>query len=281
MIVIDPQIAAVAPDTSEAGHIRAKIISGELVRVPFKAGAVYAANAGATATLNTGNMVWNDDKSMSAYNLSVPISSAGDTVSVEIWREFWGTKLGLYWRRSLATVRNIDVLVDGVVYPVETYPTLLAAEGSPGNVTATGMALVADDLPDGRHTAVVVITASVSVVRALLLFGFLLERRAGYNDPTPVMNFATFVAVPNGAQTAISLGNSPDQLRWMRKVLYYNPTGGTITITLQNAGQTFKKIDLLADGGGEYDFGGATAQTGTITHIASASGAFYAPIGGV
>lgn len=279
-LAIDLYQRGVIDNNTVEGIQNVRLGRGNLIPVPMRAGEYYAANPNSTAQMQAGGMMWNRDKSMSALNLNVPISAAGDVTGIEIWIEFWGPAFGIRFRRSLAATRNIDVMVDGVVYTVDTYATLLAAEGSPGNTTGEGRVLVVDGLPEGRHTAVIVITASTSVVRALLLHGILVDERAGYILPTPACHILDAVAVPT-SDAAISLGSTPDQLRWMQRVWYFNTSAGSLTVTVKKNGATFKILTLAAGAGDVLDFGGPTAQAGLITHAASGSGINYFVEGGV
>jgi hypothetical protein len=234
-------------------------------------------------------MYWNLDGSMSGYNISVPAQTTTalpTPMGVEIWQEFIGKAFGLRWRRSAAvTARDVDVLVDGVCYDIETYGRLLNAEGSPGNVTIEGRAVVVEDLPDGFHVAVIVITSDPTNVKAILLHGYLVEDRVGYIAPTAVANPNAPVLLTTSA-VAIPMGTAPDQLRWMGGLLLTNVDSAARTVLIKLSSVQMYEVYLAAAGAAGssvvFDWPFPTVSPGTVTWQASATNAVWGSvIGGV
>jgi len=117
--------------------------------------------------------------------------------------------------------------------------------------------------------------------RSVLLFGLLLERRAGYQEQprvgqllTPVTLTTSQVAVPGTPTTATGL-------RTIRKIVYANTTAGAITVTVQSNAVTIWSRSIAANSTEELDFGIPVGYTSLITHAASAGSSVNATVVGV
>ncbi|MCX6216504.1 hypothetical protein [Spirosoma sp.] len=264
----DTLIEGVQDDGTAEGVIRAKIVSGELVKVP-----AWFLDWNDTTKINTLLQTDNNDGTGSGYNLSVVAGLPG---IASISTIIYGRVIGIRYRRPNSAVPDFTVVIDGVPYAVK--PNVIAPRASNiGNMLdRETLVIIAQDLSDTAHTVELVLHADALASRSVVIYGFLAERRAGYqermhNDYIITQGTLTIAAV--AFPTADPANSRPHQ--GVKKVWYYNKNTTTARkVTLQYAGSTIRVIDVPAAGTVEVNLSerglivsGASATTG-LNHFA-------------
>ena len=277
----DPQIAGVHDDGTDEGSVRARIVRGDLVRVPFRNNDLsFVQNGISTASMQFNGLHSNDDGSGTGVFLS---AKTGLTNGCGIKFTLYGPVFGLRWQRGASGY--LGVIIDGVAYPVRQLDKLQhnLAAGSDNEC----LWIVAEDLDPGMaHTVEIYLTVGdLGANKSLTLYGYIAARSAGYQDlPRLLMHPTTPVASVPAAATAIT-GISSSGVRAHRKVFYANTDAVARKVTLKASGSVFKVLYLAAAGtagdSGEVDFGDLYAAGTTITHEADAAGVVnFLEIGG-
>lgn len=255
----------------ESGAVTVLRGDGDPVMVPFRIYSHYVEPMGTgAATWQNSLYTTNPDRSGSGYYVSVPNGTGN---AVRIWVPFFGRCFGVRWY-STQTTPDFTVVVDGEAVKVEGWPIWLTNEGITSQLLDARSALVTHDNldPRKRHIAQINFVSNPSSSRAWVLFGALLDRRAGYPDPRAYVH-AGIPGVLTNAQVAIPLVGGTFQ--GIRKLIYVNLTLSMKTVTIQNGGVTVTEIVLAAMGAtgstGEFDPGDVISVTSDWTHAASAN----------
>lgn len=262
----------------DTNSLSVQMTRGEFVAIPFRQG-YYSTNdsSGATTLYQEGVGVSdNEDGSGSCVLLTVP-SGIGNGARLRF--AFYGRTLGLRFRRDSATP-DFSVLIDGVAYGVSGKHTFLANDNA--SVTdGESHVIVANDLTDGVHYADVVLVAPSTGSVTLYLYGYLAEKRAGY-QAKPRLQFVYGVNNVPTTSTNIPKGSSTtNTLKGISKIQFYNTTASAITITIQYNANTIWSKSIPANSSDEWNLGGLTSlPSGAFTYQASATGLNALIIGG-
>lgn len=165
----ETQISAIQDDGTPEGVIRAKIIGGELMRVPairFDWAGTY------TLVQNSAN---NIDGSFSALNISVGAGLLNYTV-VSTYFKGRNLALVLRWISSIP-FPDFTATIDDVLYPV--IPSSLITARNDREV----MVPIATDLPDREHQLKLILNPLPSASQSFVLYGMLVDKRPGYQTP--------------------------------------------------------------------------------------------------
>lgn len=275
-VTIDPQIMGVVDDGTDEGAVRASLVRGDLVMVPFAESGFSVSDVGgaSAASWQGASYPANPDGSGTGILVVVPQWTSGTPTCIKVSWVVYGTVVGLRWLRS--TGPAFGCVIDGVAYEVPnalTYPetgdALTGTDADPHNLQ-----IIARDLPDGPHVVSLVFVGSSVQQYTYTLFGYVAEGRAGYRAPDRVN-----ALLLNGSGV---LGTSQNRIlpagiiatRGIRKVLYHNTDSEERTITIQFSDAPIKVIKLAAGASGEFDLGGVTAvqrafsSTGSLRHAA-------------
>lgn len=257
-------------DGSEAGAIRTHAVRGDLVRVPFKPGEYSTELVGATTSVNLAALQ-NPDYSTRALSVTVNPASIGN--GFRLWQALYGSVVGVRWSRASGAC-DFTIMVDGVPYAVTGAEDVLVNEGV--TVGDDDGQFVIENLADGRHTVEIIIPADASATRTITLYGWLLERRAGYSDPPRTQT--AFQQGLTTTQTVVTQSSSTAAaLRGIRKIIYTNISASSATVTVQLGGVTNWQKTIAAGDSAELDFGAPTAlSSGSFKHAASAASAINA-----
>lgn len=275
VVAIDPQISGVVDDGTDEGSVRAALVRGELVMVPFTEGqySVQEISGTSAATYDAASYVDNPDGSSSAIFVVLPQTTDEIRSGLKVTWVVWGTVVGVRWLRSSAP--NFSCIIDGESYGI---PNALTYPESGGALTglsdAHNLCVVARDLPDGPHVVSLVFVGSPVAQYTYAIYGYLAERRAGYRTTDRLGTIPSAAsALLSAAQNRIwptGMGGA----KGMRKVLYFNEDNAEHTVTIKLSGNTIRTITLAAGASAELDFGliltssRAFSGTGSLTHAA-------------
>lgn len=289
------QIDAVIDDGSEAGVIRAAIARGDLIQHPFIQGQAYltAATGGSGATFASGGHFDNTDglgglvRMAATQGLPTNLNSG-----VRLYVAFTGRVFGIRFRRDTNTPDVFSVSVDGVAVGVRGKQELMNAEGE-GLTDGDGIVITHENLSEGAHSAWITLHGRASGSWGLELFGYLVEPRSGYKNFARQGGFFKPLATPTSA-TAIGLVSNPvgfiadpRRLSGLRGIIYYNTTGGALTVTLTCDGATLWAATIAAGASATFDllmpvgpvsWVDAVGES-ALKHAASGAGLNYTMIG--
>lgn len=199
-VVTDPQVRPQV-EQADGWTTPAKIVSGGLVAIPFthdqwlsEGGSGFSANP--VLTNLPGTVGLNSDGSCSGLVAQIPQwlpntspgpanpAAAGGILHSMVY----GRKIGIRWRYDSSPLAPapFDLKIDGISYAVNpVYNNYLIAEGS--DYRGEGWALVADDLPDGRHYVDICMTGDPAAAHNYVFLGWLLD--PAWYTPLPHTNF--------------------------------------------------------------------------------------------
>jgi hypothetical protein len=262
-------------DGTESGVVRTRLVRGELVPIPIQSGTYTAIQNGSSfVQQNDTGIESNEDGT--GTNITIQASS-GTAQGAGIQTILYGTVIGVRWRRDTSAA-NFSVMVDGVAYSVSATPLY---NGVSITLTDTEcLMVIAQHLTDGPHSVGVYVPPDPSVTRTLQLYGFLLERRAGYLPKPRAQAVMTPVVLTTAGVEIPHLRGTTRQLSGIRKILYCNTTAGAITVTVQINSVTCWSRSIPANETYELDFGGITATDATYKHLASANSSVTATVVG-
>lgn len=277
-VAIDPQVNGWFDSGHESGAVHVSDATGEAARVPFRAGQYYASVTGGAATVaNSALLIENPDGTGSSLTVTVP---AGLGPGARLWYPFGGSLFGVRWQAADGTP-DFSVSVDGEAVLVEGRDARVTAEGITTQLLDTAaQAITHRHLdPTERHLAELTFVSDASASRSWTLFGVLLDRRAGYQEPIRRLHNIPPVTLTT-SQVAIGVqgANAQRVLSGVRKVVYYNGTAGAVDVTIQYNGTAVWKKSLAAGEVVEFDFGGVTAVNALWTHAASAGSSITATV---
>jgi hypothetical protein len=282
--VFDPQVSGVQEDRSGDGRQRSALVRGELVKVDFLNGRYFSqpgSAGGASQSFQSSGFPFDADGGTSALLCICGTGSINNTFSGFTFN-FYGSVLGLRIRRDFNTAPRISVVIDGEAFNVPQ--TKQRFWDMPrGFLDGEAHILIADDLRDDIvHTCqVYVVPDGVSALRADIL-GYLVERRAGYQESTRLGIRLAVVAQLTAAFATPSLGPTSDTaIRAIRQIVYSNITAGAITVTIADSTGTniIWQQSIAANSTATFDPGVPIAND--IQHKASAVTSINATIFGV
>lgn len=282
---LDPQLIPwEATDGQEAGAQRAQPLQGPLVALPFKTNAYWyeVVNTG-TMTPTTIIVTGNPDGSGSQISLGGGINGADS--GARLWIPFVGRCFGVRWQQTNLTP-NFDVVVDGVAVNVEGQHGVLLREGMSATAIADArrQLVTHTDLHPGQHYAEIVVAAETGgTAKPLSLYGYLVDRNAGYVEeyrPSHVVSTAalttSMVQVPMITGSASAIERT---LRGVDRIIYTNITAGAITVELENgSGVLMWTASIPANSSVVLDLGGVNLNSSVFKHKASAGSSVNATV---
>lgn len=234
----------------------------DLVRVPFNPGnmgiSTTGANGSANGSYSQALVGSNPDGSDSGISISMPAIALASPPfnSIRIFVPFWGSTFGVRWRldAGVTNLTNFTVTVDGDAVGVDTtwppgpYPTL-----SGFNIVANeAMAITHRNLATtGMHMAEIQVNGpNTGANVALILHGFLADRKAGYTElpRLSAMPTAGVLLTQTLVEIDSSRTNVQQAARSIRKVYYVNASGAAVTVDIAYNSVTFKRLYLAASG---------------------------------
>lgn len=266
------QIAGVQDDGTPEGVIRSKLVSGELVKVGFDTLNWSRSFSGSAAANASQTMTSDGDGDLMSVNMSTVAGLGTNGVTLNFFA--YGTIVGIRFRRDSATP-PFSVLIDGVAYGVDQ--KFLNAKFANGSAITDREVLyiVAKDLPDRCHDVNIVLYPDATVAKTLVVYGFLVERRAGYRDTTP-----KDILYGAGSLTALlvnvsTLDATSDYVRGLKSILYYNSDSVSRTVTIAYNSITIATLTIASLSSARFDLsttgvmpGGSTAA---LQHQADAT----------
>lgn len=245
----------------------------DLVKVPFREG--YFVVETGSMSFKDGGYHSNEDGSDTAILVTVP---AGINNGARMRFPFYGRKFGVRWQRDNSQC-DFTVMIDGVAYSVSGTDSFYVNE-SVSLTDGEALIVIEDSLPDGIHYADIQVSAPTTGTNSLTLFGFLAERRAGYESRPRANSINGPFSTPT-TSTGIARGNAPLKLKTIRKIIYTNTTASPITISITYNGTVIWSKSVLANDTLEWDCGAnTTIPSSLLNHLASAVGLNYTLIGG-
>ncbi len=256
-------------DRSEGGRIQAKIMSGDVVAVPFRNGrfSTDAVGSGLGISLQEALFVNTQSSIGWGINFTVPANNFATGMGARIWVPFYGSIFGIQMQRQTTNPYDqISLGVDGEYYPLRGYDEMLVSRG----ITITDgdcYSVLCDDLipsTHGRaHIGEIVVVSAPGAATARV-YNLLLDRKAGYHQPGP---FLTPVASAiTNSPVAITKGTGDSQGLAVRKISYYNTGASARVVTIKYNGTVVWSTTLAAGASDDFDFGENTTIPTTFTH---------------
>lgn len=265
----DRQIAGVLDDGTSEGAIRAKLVTGELVKIPLAAIDYSTVMSGAGASIqDLFNIYTNGDGTGQIVNMSTiaGLGTNGCALRVTIF----GRVVGVRYRRNTQTP-SFSVLIDGVPYDVAAYNTSPRFMNSAGPADREGLFVIADDLADTAHSVEIVLYPDASVAKTLILYGFVGEKRAGY-IPAVRLDVPYVQGVLTNAAVAVP---GSVNVRGIKSIIYYNTDTNPHRVTVRyNSTAAWSK--MIAAGESEIfkisEIGASlSGNSSTWSHLADAN----------
>lgn len=263
----------IARDTDITGGPLRGVV-GELVKLPFNNYLTSQTGTSAVAAVDTGSSAsgaGNPDGTMRRATLTV--GTAGQQYA-RLRDTVYGRVVGIRFARTSGTSIPFDVIIDGIAYRIDdwraTQYNTVAGAGE-----FEGMLLIAENLPNIRHTVeVIAVNTPGGAGGSVRLLGWIGEKTYGYGDPTPARAASPLsspTALPATA-TTIAGGNSTLYAGALAVGLnFVNTDTAARTITLAFNGTTYRKL-VVAAGASEYVQFAAPRSLATWTWMADAAG---------
>lgn len=238
-------------------------VSGDLVVMPFRNGALLGAAAGAAGAVATANsgFAYNDQWQTGLF-LSCPANVAyGNSQIVQL--VVWGNTFGLSLDRAGGYGGKIGCTINGEAYTVDNSAILNSITRVAFSAPAgPNIQILARDLGYGPHFVELVMPCQLTVANLVGIQGYVVERRAGYVAPPRGTSLvvAPAVLVAN-TWTTRSMQPSASGVYGTRKVIFANNTGGPAVVDVRYSSANASGVPIwtktLADkDSAEFDLGG-------------------------
>jgi hypothetical protein len=273
-VTLDPQATGWFDDGSEGGAVRAAITRGDLVMMPFRGGHFAVPNGG--VTYYGGGFLDNEDGSGSRAILSVAHGTGGS--GANIIQPFYGSVFGLRWLRDSTAPTCFSVIIDGMSYLVAGQDPRWVGDGLTVADTHS-LVVIAKDLPEvpggGPHWADISVTQDSNLDRSLTLFGYLVERRAGYAKPAPRIHLNASGTLTTNPTAICDIGGYGQYGIYstpaIRGIIYSNISLASATVTIKQGSNALATCTIAAGSTWTFDPLGPFALNATYTHQASAA----------
>lgn len=234
MITIDPQASGFRDDGTESGVTRFEVVRGGWKPMSWRRGGYTSAAAG-TATVGSlgslsGSALWTG----TSIQMTVPANAAlGNGTTMGFW--IHGNKFAL--RYVTASGVSPGCTIDGITYDVPL------SEATPLNpITLSGIGYdegplvkVADDLGNGFHFVELSFPcAATGSTRSWVLHGYGVDDIEGYEERSREGRTGANQVALTGTYQAMLGALTSTNIRTVRKLFFYNSTGGAITATLRH-----------------------------------------------
>lgn len=271
---------------TDVGHdtplpVTGALANGQAVRYPlldarYRTETLGTASATYTRALITGNPTG------LGYQLTFSVPFDGSS-GARIVVPFSGRCFGVMWH-SVQTTPDFSVTVDGEAVRVPGWLPRFPLMGITNQIVDAEASVITHDyLPRGRHVAEIALASNGVGTISLSLYGVLLDRGSGYESPPRTLHAVNVVDLPDSA-TALTLasgGSGERTMRGIRKIIYYNKSGGAITVTIENNSVPYWAVAIPAGETREFDPGGVltlSVASGGWTHKASAASSINATL---
>lgn len=244
-------------------------VSG-LVRVPFRTGQVILSGS-SVPLLKEDIYRFNSDGTGSGISVAVTQGTAGTCHQAKISFAFAGRALGLRWLRgyvSSGAPRDFTVCIDGVSYAVNNQlPQTNNGLSEVAYIIGEHCEVIDDNLSDGVHLCEIIVPGATDQVNRVTLLGYAIESRTGATPPRRRLSWCNPQALTTTAVSADYTHHAEllteNDVCGIRKISYYNSSGGAVTVTGENyytttASTLFIK-SIPAGETWEYDFGDVVA----------------------
>lgn len=274
----DPQASGWRDDGHESGVVRYQQANADFVSYPFRVGHQYPRSiASASSSFAESGAPTNPDGTGKQFNISVPAGTNGH----RLYYPFTGRGFGVRFS-PLATTPDFSVAVDSEWAQVQSWPAKLALESITTElVYPEARAVTHDHLHRGFHLAELLFPAPASGTSTWVIFGWLLDRGAGYTEqPRNLIALTPTALTTSDVAISLATGVTGGVLRGLRKIIYANTTASPITVTVKTAsgGTVLWSRPVPANDSIEFDPGGSLAMG--YYHTASATGVNATVIGG-
>lgn len=257
------------------------------VRYPFHVSSYYVeAAASGSATFQESAFTGNPDGTGSGFSVSVPGASGN---GVRIYYPFHGRCFGVRWLAAYTTP-DFSVSVDGERVKVEGWPPYLTSVGVDTEIISVEAQLITHDGldPAKYHVAEIEfpVNPDYTTSHAWVLYGLLLDRRAGYTEQRRPVHGNAAGTLTNSA-VAIPRTNVATErnFKTLWAVQYTNTDSSARLVTIKHGATTIAELLLAATGADgatkTWGFGQELAVDSTWTHQASTTAVVnYQVIGG-
>lgn len=222
----DKQIAGVLDDGTNEGVIRAKLVTGELVKIPLSVIDYSTVISGSATVSDLFNIYTNGDGTGQIVNMST-VAGLG-TNGCALRTVIFGRVVGVRYRRN-TSAPAFSVLIDGVPYDIPAYNTAPRFMNSAGPADREGLFVIADDLADTAHSVEIVLYPDALVAKTLIVYGFVGEKRAGYL-PAARLDVPYTQGVLTSASVAVP---GSVNVRGIKSIIYYNTDTNPHRVTVR------------------------------------------------
>jgi hypothetical protein len=152
----------------------------------------------------------------------------------------YGRVVGVrFLKQNLTTAAPFDVIIDGIVYPVDKTVAMrdnLAVSGGDHDA----LVIVAENLEDTLHTVEIHLAGSATQARRLEVYGWIAESGRGYTSPPPQRVGST----PTGGSTLSTTQSGISYVNLVAGITFYNSTAADRTVTIQISGTTYQVLTV-------------------------------------
>lgn len=259
-----------------------------LVSVPFNPKLDIATAINSTASLS-GKIPENTDGTQTGFSITIPASSTAQNYVI-LRSSIRGNTIGLRLSRGTGTSNDASpfgALVDGIPIDVDWSQNLLSDTQVATAVPTSRNVIFGTNFGDGTHDVVVNIPCDPSVQRRLVLFGWLLEARAGYSAPTRGLSLqaagANLPAVGAGTNYATINMSGGYNFTAFRGFAYKNNSATTETIKVYSGttpgANELTSISMTAGASGIFTFDRPVYDGFSLAGSAATAVIFVTPIG--
>lgn len=280
--VLNPFIDGAIADGSPNGYLSTKLKGFGLGYVPFSAG--YGTSVPGSSTSTVSNQARSGGNPFGTLDAILVTVAAGATSTspqgYSVLFQFMGREIGLCWELFRSNNdKPVCGFVDGQAFELSniSYETTSAVSGAAGTmVNNTQMIPVTLD-DDGPHECRIVFPGYFGdISRSWLLYGWVGEARLGYGGYNPVCFLSSYTLTTQASD--ISIGRKVVSLgKTVRKLIFSNPTAGSVILYLENDTITYLTKTLAAGEVYIEDFGdyvqftnSTSSQSGVMRCYASA-----------
>jgi len=267
------------------------VVNPGLVMVPFRQNHyLVSATGSAVASFQYNTAPENGDASCSGIQITVP-AGINEGLVFKFW--VYGTTVGLRWYPQY-NGQDVDfgVLIDGMPFDVinsdrEGNSPMIGQNQYWAFNNSARLEVIAQNLTNGKHQIEIHFPSNLAAGAGntvWFLWGFLAERRAGYQEFPRLLDppHAQTVLTESAVQVANSYSNNANIYRYFRSILYTNTSNAAVTVTVQNTGGIIWQTVLAAQGSAGcsdiFDPKGPITADTALQHFASAASAVNATV---
>lgn len=244
--VLDTGITGIEDDSTNEGVLRAKLVQGELIKVPLHVLDIIPNSSSVQIQQNTS---WNADGSGFNLNLFTNIGLSNLAYCTFLMK---GKVIGIRYRNRPTTppLAPFTIVVDGVPYTAKGRKLKYYLD----NIAQTTLnperesVFWIDNLEDIEHTVKIILHPSATETRSLVVTGVVAEKRLGYPE-FPRMDFfwgqgTITTSYTNIANSSTDIYNTP--IKGIKEIWYYNPDSSSQVLYIQYNSKVLVKKTILA-----------------------------------